>query len=240
MAADLSAPMPRVSGELLARFVGRKVLLVGKQESMDSGVMHLRTCDGRLVRVTLKSNAASYDSDYVEFEAKVDSAESVTEMEHTSFSSTFGARCVPSRHRVCRTAVPSPHPQRSQSTSARPGQLQRAREAHEHKREQPVPLKHNTLCSLSECCKRLRESPVPPVAGTARDVSAALSREEKVWTCRVLVPFHFMRCARIALEAYWKPQGRQSEDCRASSVKPAAWPSEPQAMTSTWACALEQ
>ena len=88
---DTSAPAPRVNGELLARFVGRKVLLVGKAESLEGNVMRLRTSDDRVVSVELKG-AAGYGSDFVEFEAVVKSADSVREEEHTSFGSAFGAR----------------------------------------------------------------------------------------------------------------------------------------------------
>jgi replication factor A3 len=88
---DTSAPAPRVNGELLARFVGRKVLLVGKAESLEGNVMRLRTSDDRVVSVELKGGAAGYSSDYVEFEAVVKSADSVREEEHTSFGSAFGA-----------------------------------------------------------------------------------------------------------------------------------------------------
>ena len=88
---DTSAPAPRVNGELLARFVGCKVLLVGKAESLEGNVMRLRTSDDRVVSVELKGGAAGYGSDYVEFEAVVKSADAVREEEHTSFGSAFGA-----------------------------------------------------------------------------------------------------------------------------------------------------
>jgi len=101
--ANLSLSMPRVNGESLPRFVGKKVLLVGKTESLEGGVMLLRTCDGKLVRVALKSSAASYTSDYVEFEATVNAPDSLTEVEHTSFGSSFGApaRARPPQHTSC-------------------------------------------------------------------------------------------------------------------------------------------
>jgi replication factor A3 len=89
---DVSAPSPRVNGELLSRFVGRKVLLVGKTESLDGGLMRLRTSDDRVVSVELKGGAAGYSSEYVEFEAVVKSPDSVREEEHTNFGSAFGAR----------------------------------------------------------------------------------------------------------------------------------------------------
>ena len=48
---DLSEPSPRVNGELMARFVGKKVLLVGKREGEDGANMQLRTPDGKVVTV---------------------------------------------------------------------------------------------------------------------------------------------------------------------------------------------
>ena len=99
---DLAAPAPRVNGELLSRFIGRKVLLLGKAESLENGVMQLRTSDNRLVRVALKGNAANYTSDFVEFEAIVDSADGVNEVEHSNFGSAFGAPRPAWRKRACR------------------------------------------------------------------------------------------------------------------------------------------
>ena len=110
---DLAAPAPRVNGELLSRFIGRKVLLLGKAESLENGVMQLRTSDNRLVRVALKGNAANYTSDFVEFEAIVDSADGVNEVEHSNFGSAFGAL-----RRALRRAQESLPPKRVPSAPA--------------------------------------------------------------------------------------------------------------------------
>jgi replication factor A3 len=88
---DLAAPAPRVNGELLARFVGRRVLLVGKAESMEGSALRVRTSDDRVVSVELKSGTAGAASDYIEFEAVVVSQDSVREEEHTNFGANFGA-----------------------------------------------------------------------------------------------------------------------------------------------------
>jgi replication factor A3 len=88
---DLAAPAPRVNGELLARFVGRRVLLVGKAESMEGNALRVRTSDDRVVSVELKSGTAGAASDYIEFEAVVTSPDSVREEEHTNFGASFGA-----------------------------------------------------------------------------------------------------------------------------------------------------
>ncbi len=108
---DLSAPAPRVNGELLSRYVGRKVLLVGKVVRLDGGVVQLLACDGRTVRVALKG-APNFTSEVLEFEALVDSADGVTEVEHSSFTAGFGAtprrspRKSQYRRGVCRHFVP--------------------------------------------------------------------------------------------------------------------------------------
>ena len=49
---DVSAPTPRVNGELLSRFVGRKVLLVVKVGPVDpqSRVMHATASDNMQAR----------------------------------------------------------------------------------------------------------------------------------------------------------------------------------------------
>jgi replication factor A3 len=134
---DLSAPLPRVNGELLPRFVGRKVLLVGRVVSLDSGSMRVETCDKRQVTVTLKAGAGAYaNSDYIEFEATVESPEAVRELEHSKFGTTFGA--CPAGGVALQTWAPPPKQglaafsfcaraeRGAASTSPRHGQLQRA------------------------------------------------------------------------------------------------------------------
>mmetsp|Transcript_1892 Transcript_1892/g.6587 ORF Transcript_1892/g.6587 Transcript_1892/m.6587 type:complete len:109 (+) Transcript_1892:45-371(+) len=86
---DTSAPSPRVNGELLSRYVGQKVLLVGKQEGMEGLQMRVRCADDRVVTVNLSQTAGGYDTSFVEFEAVVDSADSVRELSHTNFGENF-------------------------------------------------------------------------------------------------------------------------------------------------------
>lgn len=66
---DTGAPTPRVNGELLGRFVGRRVLLVGRKQAVAGAVLELLTSDKRTVGVTLVS--APPTSDFVEFECVV-------------------------------------------------------------------------------------------------------------------------------------------------------------------------
>ena len=104
---DLSAPLPRVNGELLPRFVGRKVLLVGRVVSLDSGSMRVETCDKRQVTVALKAGAGAYaNSDFIEFEATVESPEAVRELDHAKFGTSFGA-CPPGGV-AAQTSAPPP------------------------------------------------------------------------------------------------------------------------------------
>lgn len=95
---------PRVNGELLGRFVGRKVLLVGRQEGANAGVLQLRTSDNRLVQIALKSGAGL--SEFLEFECVVQSNESVTEVEHTCFAAAVGELFSFSRHTQSLTLLP--------------------------------------------------------------------------------------------------------------------------------------
>ena len=104
---DLSAPLPRVNGELLPRFVGRKVLLVGRVVSLDSGSMRVETCDKQQVTVALKAGAGAYaNSDFIEFEATVESPEAVRELDHAKFGTSFGAS--PPGGVAAQTSAPPP------------------------------------------------------------------------------------------------------------------------------------
>ena len=86
---DTSAPAPRVNGELMARFVGKKVLLVGKAESTDGATMTLRTSDDKTVTVSLAPGAATPATTFVEFEGMVDAADRLTESAHVDFGNEF-------------------------------------------------------------------------------------------------------------------------------------------------------
>ena len=74
---DISQPSPRVNGELMARYVGKKVLLVGKKEGEDGASMQLRTADGKMVTVALKQGEAPVTTDFVEFEGMVEAGRNV-------------------------------------------------------------------------------------------------------------------------------------------------------------------
>ena len=71
---DTSAPSPRVNGELMGRFVGKKVLLVGKNEGSDGSTMTVRTPDEKTVTVQLAPGSPAPATAFVEFEGIVDGA----------------------------------------------------------------------------------------------------------------------------------------------------------------------
>ena len=55
---DITAPSPRVNGQLMAEFVGKRVTLVGKTEGTPVGTsLQLRAPDNAIVTVNLPSVA---------------------------------------------------------------------------------------------------------------------------------------------------------------------------------------
>jgi len=86
---DTSAPSPRVNGELMGRFIGKKVLLVGKDEGTDGSTMTVRTPDEKTVTVQLAAGSPAPATAYVEFEGIVDSAGAMTETSHVDFGDNF-------------------------------------------------------------------------------------------------------------------------------------------------------
>ena len=86
---DTSAPSPRVNGELMGRFIGKKVLLVGKNEGTDGSTMTVRTPDEKTVTVQLAAGSPAPATAYVEFERIVDGAGAMTETSHVDFGDNF-------------------------------------------------------------------------------------------------------------------------------------------------------
>ena len=75
---DDSSPAPRVTGETLGNFVGKKVLVVGEVKPMDENTATVTMADSKVITVKLASGG-SFNSKYVEFEATVDGPTEVTE-----------------------------------------------------------------------------------------------------------------------------------------------------------------
>jgi|Transcript_4339 replication factor A3 len=85
---DDSAPAPRVNGELLGNFIGKKVLLVGEVTPVDGVKATLKTGDDKMITVNL-SGDGSFASKFVEFEGSVDSADTITESSRAEFGNDF-------------------------------------------------------------------------------------------------------------------------------------------------------
>ena len=86
---DTSAPAPSVNGELMSRFAGKKVLLVGKTEGSDGSTVTLRTSDDKVVTVTLAADSPAITTAFVEFEGICNGEGSITEVSHVDFGDEF-------------------------------------------------------------------------------------------------------------------------------------------------------
>jgi len=86
---DTSAPSPRVNGELMSRFIGKKVLLVGRTESIDGASATVRTPDDKTVTVHLAPGSPAPATAFVEFEGIVDAADQLKETTHVDFGDDF-------------------------------------------------------------------------------------------------------------------------------------------------------
>jgi len=83
---DDSNPTPRVGFPQLKNMIGRKVLFVGRIESMDQGRVHMVAPDGS--KVIIQSNGV-FDSQFVEVEGTVVDPMTIQEASHTNFSENF-------------------------------------------------------------------------------------------------------------------------------------------------------
>ena len=66
----------------MARFVGKKVLLVGRAEASDGSTMTVKTSDDKMVTVALATQ-------FVEFEGMVEGVDKLTEVAHVDFGNEF-------------------------------------------------------------------------------------------------------------------------------------------------------
>ena len=85
---DDSSPAPRVTGETLGNFVGKKVLVVGEVKPMDENTATVTMTDSKVITVKLASGG-TFNSKYVEFEATVDGPTEVTESNRVEFGDDF-------------------------------------------------------------------------------------------------------------------------------------------------------
>lgn len=81
-------PTPRVGFAQLKNMIGRKVLFVGRVESMDGGVAQMLAPDGSRVAVQA---ASMYETPYAEVTGVVVDPQTIREESHVNFGENFGA-----------------------------------------------------------------------------------------------------------------------------------------------------
>ena len=80
-------PTPRVGFAQLKNMIGRKVLFVGRVESMDGGVAQMLAPDGSRVAVQA---ASMYETPYAEVTGVVVDPQTIREESHVNFGENFG------------------------------------------------------------------------------------------------------------------------------------------------------
>lgn len=95
-------PTPRVGFAQLKNMIGRRVLFVGRVESMDGGVARLAAPDGSKVAVQAPG---MYETPFVEVTGTVVDPQTIRQEAHVAFGENFGAS--PGAGRV-RVGVPGP------------------------------------------------------------------------------------------------------------------------------------
>lgn len=80
-------PLPRVGFAQLKNYINKKVLFVGKIESMNNGLVNMQAPDGSKVVVQANSH---YDTPFVEVTGVVVDPMTIREESHVSFGENFG------------------------------------------------------------------------------------------------------------------------------------------------------
>jgi hypothetical protein len=80
-------PTPRVGFAQLKNYINRRVLFVGKIESIDSGSVNMQAPDGSKVVVQGNSN---YETPFVEVAGVVVDPMTIREESHVDFGENFG------------------------------------------------------------------------------------------------------------------------------------------------------
>lgn len=80
-------PIPRVGSSQLKNYINRKVLFVGKIESMDGGRVQMLAPDG--AKVVVQGNS-QYTAPFVEVTGTVVDPMTIQEESHTEFGDNFG------------------------------------------------------------------------------------------------------------------------------------------------------
>jgi hypothetical protein len=84
-------PIPRVGFAQLKNYINRRVLFVGKIESMENGVVNMQAPDGSKVLVQANSH---YDTPIVEVCGVVMDSMTIKEESHVNFGENFGERAI--------------------------------------------------------------------------------------------------------------------------------------------------
>lgn len=79
-------PTPRVGFAQMKNFINKRVLFVGRVESMNNGVVTLLGPDGS--KVAVQSNSA-YETPYVEVQGVVVDPQTIREESHVNFGENF-------------------------------------------------------------------------------------------------------------------------------------------------------
>lgn len=91
-------PTPRVGFAQLKSYIGKKVIMVGRIESIDSGMVNLQAPDGSKVLVQSSSN---YETPFVEVTGVVVDPMTIQEDSHVSFGENFGEQQTRLVHAPC-------------------------------------------------------------------------------------------------------------------------------------------
>ncbi|WPT14296.1 Replication protein A 14 kDa subunit B [Picochlorum sp. SENEW3] len=84
---DLSAPVPRVNFQLMSKYEGKRVRLVGKVEEISGTTMKVKTSDDAMVDVLL-TGAAPTDA-FVEIDGTVEGPNVIREESNVGFGNDF-------------------------------------------------------------------------------------------------------------------------------------------------------
>jgi hypothetical protein len=91
-------PTPRVGFAQLKSYIGKRVIMVGRIESIDNGLVNLQAPDGSKVLIQSNSN---YETPFVEVTGVVVDPITIQEDSHVSFGENFGEQQTAVLHQRC-------------------------------------------------------------------------------------------------------------------------------------------
>jgi hypothetical protein len=86
---NTDSPTPRVGFAQLKNMIGRRVLFVGRVETMDGGVVRMAAPDGSKVSILANS---TFETPFAEVQGTVVDPQTIREESHVNFGDNFGAR----------------------------------------------------------------------------------------------------------------------------------------------------